>query len=140
MADLKPVQTGSSLFRLAFQIWGILEIKALKEKITYIKYGYGEYQIRKSKNTQRKITYRKYGKYMCTYNIDMNKSELLNLTKDQLIDIMMNLRPVPEYQQKTLNRKIKFAPLFNNLKQMVQAYVENIIETPIEFRDYYKPE
>ena len=77
---------------------------------------------------------------MCTYNIDMNKSELLNLTKDQLIDKIMSLRPVPEYQQKTLNRKIKFAPSFNNVEQMVQAYVENIIEPPIEFPDYYKPE
>ncbi|PFX21556.1 Terminal uridylyltransferase 4 [Stylophora pistillata] len=69
----------------------------------------------------------------------MNKNEVQNLTKDQLIDIIMNLRPVPKYQPKPTSRKIKFTASFKNVKQMVESYEENIIEPPLEFRDDYKP-
>ena len=62
-----------------------------------------------------------------------------NLTKDQLIDIIMRLNPVPRYQPKTLNKKTKFAPLLKNVKVMVQAYERNIIEPPVPLPRTKKP-
>ena len=76
----------------------------------------------------------------------MNKSDLKNLTKTQLINLILkqnneikvsqqqNAKPIPK------PRTTKPVPLpRKSVKQMVQDYEENIILPPLEFRDDYKP-
>ena len=76
----------------------------------------------------------------------MNKSDLKNLTKNQLINLILkqnneikvsqqqNAKPIPK------PRTTKPIPLpRKSVKQMVQDYEENIILPPLEFRDDYKP-
>ena len=76
----------------------------------------------------------------------MNKSDLKNLTKTQLINLILkqnneikvsqqqNAKPIPK------PRTTKPIPVpRKSVKQMVQDYEENIILPPLEFRDDYKP-
>ena len=76
----------------------------------------------------------------------MNKGDLKNLTKTQLINLILkqnneikvsqqqNAKPIPK------PRTTKPVPLpRKSVKQMVQDYEENIILPPLEFRDDYKP-
>ena len=76
----------------------------------------------------------------------MNKSDLKNLTKTQLINLILkqnneikvsqqqNAKPIPK------PRTTKPVPLpRKSVKQMVQDYEDNIILPPLEFRDDYKP-
>ena len=76
----------------------------------------------------------------------MNKSDLKNLAKTQLINLILkqkneikvsqqqNAKPIPK------PRTTKPVPLpRKSVKQMVQDYEENIILPPLEFRDDYKP-
>ena len=66
----------------------------------------------------------------------MNKGDLKNLTKTQLINLILkqNAKPIPK------PRTTKPIPLpRKSVKQMVQDYEENIILPPLEFRDDYKP-
>ena len=76
----------------------------------------------------------------------MNKSDLKNLTKTQLINLILkqnneikvsqqqNAKPIPK------PRTTKPIPLpRKSVKQMVQDYEVNIILPPLEFRDDYKP-
>ena len=66
----------------------------------------------------------------------MNKSNLKNLTKTQLINLILkqNAKPIPK------PRTTKPIPVpRKSVKQMVQDYEENIILPPLEFRDDYKP-
>ena len=76
----------------------------------------------------------------------MNKSDLKNLKKSQLINLILkqnneikvsqqqNAKPIPK------PRTTKPVPLpRKSVKQMVQDYEENIILPPLEFRDDYKP-
>ena len=66
----------------------------------------------------------------------MNKSNLKNLTKTQLINLILkqNDKPIPK------PRTTKPIPVpRKSVKQMVQDYEENIILPPLEFRDDYKP-
>ena len=67
---------------------------------------------------------------------NMNKGDLKNLTKTQLINLILkqNAKPIPK------PRTTKPIPLpRKSVKQMVQDYEENIILPPLEFRDDYKP-
>ena len=76
----------------------------------------------------------------------MNKGDLKNLTKTQLINLLLkqnneikvlqqqNAKPIPK------PRTTKPVPLpRKSVKQMVQDYEDNIILPPLEFRDDYKP-
>ena len=76
----------------------------------------------------------------------MNKGDLKNLTKTQLINLILkqnneikvsqqqNAKPIPK------PRTTKQVPLpRKSVKQMVQDYEDNIILPPLEFRDDYKP-
>ena len=76
----------------------------------------------------------------------MNKGDLKNLTKTQLINLILkqnneikvsqqqNAKPIPK------PRTTKPIPIpRKSVKQMVQDYEENIILPPLEFRDDYKP-
>ena len=76
----------------------------------------------------------------------MNKGDLKNLKKSQLINLILkqnneikvsqqqNAKPIPK------PRTTKPVPLpRKSVKQMVQDYEDNIILPPLEFRDDYKP-
>ena len=76
----------------------------------------------------------------------MNKGDLKNLTKTQLINLILkqnneikvsqqqNAKPIPK------PRTTKPIPIpRKSVKQMVQDYEDNIILPPLEFRDDYKP-
>ena len=76
----------------------------------------------------------------------MNKGDLKNLKKSQLINLILkqnneikvsqqqNAKPIPK------PRTTKPIPVpRKSVKQMVQDYEENIILPPLEFRDDYKP-
>ena len=76
----------------------------------------------------------------------MNKGDLKNLTKTQLINLILkqnneikvsqqqNAKPIPK------PRTTKPVPLpRKSVQQMVQDYEDNIILPPLEFRDDYKP-
>ena len=58
---------------------------------------------------------------MSTYNMN-------NLTKDQLIDIILR-------QNQKIEKLVKILTQSKNVKQMVQDYEDNIIQPPLEFRD-----
>ena len=70
---------------------------------------------------------------MSTNNMETNT--LNNLTKSQLINLVLKLNANIEKLQK---QKPVPAPR-KSVKQMVQAYEDNIIQPPLEFRDDYKP-
>ena len=72
----------------------------------------------------------------------MNKSDLKNLTKTQLINLILkqNNEIKVSQQQNAKPRTTKPVPLpRKSVKQMVQDYEDNIILPPLEFRDDYKP-
>ena len=70
---------------------------------------------------------------MSTNNMETNT--LNNLTKSQLINLVLKLNANIEKLQK---QKPVPAPR-KSVKQMVQEYEDNIIQPPLEFRDDYKP-
>ena len=87
-------------------------------------------------------------------NNNMNKRSLSELTKSQLINLLLkqnaeikkfllkNMKPQPTNDHKPVPdpRTKKPVPLpRKSVKQMVQEYEENIILPPLEFRDDYKP-
>ena len=79
--------------------------------------------------------------FISTYS--MNKHDLNNLTKSQLINLLLkqnaeiklllqqNVKQQPKNDDNVKPRK--------SVKQMVQDYEDNIILPPLEFRDDYKP-
>ena len=70
----------------------------------------------------------------------MNESSLRNLTKSQLINLL--LKQNVKQQPKNDNNIEPGRPIptpWKSVKQMVQDYEENIILPPLEFRDDYKP-
>ena len=76
----------------------------------------------------------------------MNKSDLKNLTKTQLINLILKQNNEIKVSQQqnakpiTKPRTTKPIPVpRKSVKQMVQDYEENIILPPLEFRDDYKP-
>ena len=73
----------------------------------------------------------------------MNKSSLYNLTKSQLINLLLKqnmeiqkLLQANQQQQPPNDDNVKPR---KSVKQMVQDYEENIILPPLEFRDDHKP-
>ena len=68
-----------------------------------------------------------------SYTYNMNKSNLSRLTKNQLIELLLEKqKPVP------MPRKKKVAPIpvpRQSVKQMVQNYEETIIKPPKQFAD-----
>ena len=70
---------------------------------------------------------------------NMNKRSLSNLTKSQLINLLMkqNLE-IKQLLQQNMQQQPIPAPR-KSVKQMVQDYEENVILPPSEFRDDYKP-
>ena len=79
----------------------------------------------------------------------MNKHDLSNLTKSQLINLLLKQNTKIQLLKYKLNQESKNdnkieprrpipAPR-KNVKQMVQEYEDNIIPPPLEFRDGYKP-
>ena len=68
----------------------------------------------------------------------MNESSLHNLTKSQLINLLLKQNA----EMKVLLQQSNLKPVpfpRKNVKQMVQDYEDNIIRPPLEFRDDYKP-
>ena len=83
---------------------------------------------------------------------NMNTNTLQNLTKDQLIELILKQnkkinilsqkRQINDVIQPPLEFKDDYKPVpapRKNVKQMVQDYEDNIIQPPLEFRDDYKP-
>ena len=80
---------------------------------------------------------------MKEYNqLVMNKKELKKLSKSQLIEKLLKLeesmkkKPTPTPRSR---RPIPMPRLKKSVKSLVDAYEQNIIPTPLEFRDDYKP-
>ena len=76
----------------------------------------------------------------------MNKRSLQNLTKDQLITLVSELNDKISHQDQKIKTIFQMMPKQQpvpaprkSVKQMVQAYEDNIIQPPLEFRDDYKP-
>ena len=72
----------------------------------------------------------------------MKTSDLNNLTKDQLINLVLKQNKKILIQKEKLQLKDNCKPVpapRKNVKQMVQEYEDNIIQPPLEFRDDYKP-
>ena len=67
----------------------------------------------------------------------MYKQDLSNLTKDQLINLLLKQNNKTQLLKNKLDRPTPAKR--TNVKQMVQDYEENIIPPPLEFRDDYKP-
>ena len=83
---------------------------------------------------------------------NMNTNTLQNLTKDQLIELILKQskkinilsqkRQINDVIQPPLEFKDDYKPVpapRRNVKQMVQDYEDNIIQPSLEFRDDYKP-
>ena len=80
----------------------------------------------------------------------MNKHDLKNLTKSQLINLLLkqnaeiklllqqNVKQQPKNDDNVKPRRPIPTPR-KSVKQMVQDYEDNIIPPPSEFRDDYKP-
>ena len=87
----------------------------------------------------------------------MNKHDLLELTKSQLINILLKQDlEIKQFQSKNVKQQPKndniilpppefrddYKPIpkpRKSVKQMVMDYEDNIILPPLEFRDDYKP-
>ena len=70
----------------------------------------------------------------------MNKGDLKNLTKTQLINLILKQNnEIKVLQQQNEKQKIEEPTPPKSVKQMVQDYEENIIAPSPEFRDDYKP-
>ena len=69
-------------------------------------------------------------------NINMNESDLNNLSKTDLIKIILSLK---ENQPRTYKPRPPKPTPRRSVRDMVQDYEENIIAPPLEFRDDYKP-
>ena len=78
----------------------------------------------------------------------MNKRSLSNLTKSQLIKLLikqnLEIKKLLQQnmQQQPIQTPITEKPIpapRKSVKQMVQDYEDSIIEPPLEFRDDYKP-
>ena len=77
------------------------------------------------------------------YTNSMNKQDLSNLTKDELINMLLKQNTKIQLLKNKLKNECEpsrpvSAPR-KNVKQMVQEYEDNIILPPPEFRDGYKP-
>ena len=79
------------------------------------------------------------------YTYYMNTRDLKNITKSQLINLLLKqnveikaLQQANQKQKPTTIQKPIPTPQ-KSLKQMVQEYEDNIIPPPLEFRDDYKP-
>ena len=84
------------------------------------------------------------------YTNSMNNSDLKNLTKSQLINLLLkqnaeiklllqqNVKQQPKNDNNIEPRRPIPTPR-KSVKQMVQDYEDNIILPPLEFRDDYKP-
>ena len=69
---------------------------------------------------------------------NMKTSDLNNLTKDQLINLVLKQNKKILIQKEKLQRKDNCKPVpapRKNVKQMVKFYEDNIIQPPLEFRD-----
>ena len=83
-------------------------------------------------------------------NNNMNKRSLSELTKSQLINLLLkqnaeikkllqkNMKPQPKNDDNIQPRRTIPTPR-KSVKQMVQEYEDKIILPPLEFRDDYKP-
>ena len=76
----------------------------------------------------------------------MNNHELKNLTKSQLINLLLKqnaeikaLQQANQQQQQPTPIQKPIPTPRKSVKQMVQEYEDNIILPPLEFRDDYKP-
>ena len=69
-------------------------------------------------------------------NINMNETDLAQLSKTDLIKLILSLKAD---QPKTNKPRTPIPTPRRNVRQMIQDYEENIIDPPIEFRDDYKP-
>ena len=69
-------------------------------------------------------------------NINMNESDLAQLSKTDLIKLILSLKASQPRIYKP--RPPKPTPR-RSVRDMVQDYEENIIAPPLEFRDDYKP-
>ena len=67
----------------------------------------------------------------------MYKQDLSNLTKDQLIDLLLKQNTKIQLLKNKLDRPTPAQR--KNVKQIVQDYEENIIPPPIEFQDKPSP-
>ena len=87
----------------------------------------------------------KYKKIISTNN--MNTHNLKNLTKSQLINLLLKQNmEIKKLSKQILNQQIQIENIIKpipaprkSVKQMVQNYEDNIIQPPPEFRDDYKP-
>ena len=73
--------------------------------------------------------------------INMNKSFLENLSKSELIKLLLKLNAIKPIKIDTSVPKPRRPALTprKSVKDMVQQYEDNIIIPPPEFRDDYKP-
>ena len=69
-------------------------------------------------------------------NINMHETDLAQLSKTDLIKLILSLKAD---QPKTYKPRRPIPTPRRNVRQMIQDYEENIIAPPIEFRDDYKP-
>ena len=72
----------------------------------------------------------------------MNKQDLSNRTKNQLINLLLKQNTKIQLLKYKLNNIKPSRPVptpRKNVKQMVQEYENSIIPPPLEFRDGYKP-
>ena len=81
---------------------------------------------------------------------NMNKHTLANLSKSQLINLLLKQNvEIQKFSKKidnTIPPPVEFKDNYKpvptprkSIKQMVQDYEDNIIQPPTEFRDDYKP-
>ena len=75
-------------------------------------------------------------KKIISANINMNETDLAQLSKTDLIKLILSLKAD---QPKTYKPRTPIPTPRRNVRQMIQDYEENIIAPPIEFRDDYKP-
>ena len=72
-----------------------------------------------------------------SYSNNMDKQDLSNLTKEQLINLLLKQNTKIQLLKNKLQKPVPAKR--TNVKQMVQEYEKNIIPPPPEFRDDYKP-
>ena len=81
---------------------------------------------------------------------NMNKQTLKSKTKDELIQMILKQEILEKSNNELIQgllkeniksqQKQKPTPAsIKSVKQMIQAYEDNIIQPPLEFRDDYKP-
>ena len=72
-------------------------------------------------------------KIISTNIINMRKHNLSNLSKDELINLLLKQNTKIQLLKNKLDRPTPAKR--TNVKQMVQDYEENIIPPPLEFQD-----